>query len=330
MKARRLAAVNGNVQSTCHLPPIGRFPDHQRAFVKIQDGCDAFCSYCIVSFTRPKVWSRPEEEILEECSRLVLAGHREIVLCGVFLGAFGRASALRRTWKAGGMSPLAGILRKVCRIDGLWRARLSSLEPGDVTDDLLEVLAGPKAEAHLHLPLQTGSPEMLRRANRQYTADQFRQCVRRIRSALDRPAITTDIIVGLPGETDDDFAMTLEMAREAGFSKIHAFPFSPLEPTAAWAQRREAPSADVVRARLGELARLEASCARDYRMQFVGETVEAVAERPSRQAALRQGLTDRHLAVSFAPAAGEHGLTGKIIRLRIDAVTATGLHGTQV
>ena len=333
IKARRLTAVKSNVAATQNLPQIARLPGRQRALVKIQDGCDAFCSYCVVPYTRPRVWSRKPDEILQECRRLADAGHREVVLCGVFLGAFGRGTAIRRNWPAEPTkkTALAELMRRVCDIPGLWRVRLSSLEPLDVTDDLLDVLANcPKAAAHLHLPLQSGSPEILRRINRQYTADQYLQCIGRIGQALDRPALTTDIIVGLPGETDDDFARTLDMVREAGFSEIHAFPFSPVEPTAAWRQRDQAPFLDVVKARLAALAEAGGRTARAYRIQFVGQTVEAVVERPSRSATCRQAMTDRHLTVSFTPPAGARGLTGQIIRLAVTGLTPRGLAGTPV
>ena len=348
IKARRLAAVKGNVPATQNLPPIGRFPGRQRALVKIQDGCDAFCSYCIVPYTRPMLWSRPPETILQECRRLADAGHREIVLCGVFLGAFSLGTAVRRNWPAEPTkkNALAELMRRVCDVPGLWRVRLSSLEPLDVTDELLDVLAGcPKAAAHLHLPLQSGSPEILRRINRQYTADQYLQCVGRVRQALDRPALTTDIIVGLPGETDADFARTLDVVREAGFAEIHAFPFSPIEPTAAWRQRDQAPPLDKVRARLAALAEVAGLTARAYRLQFVGQTIEALVELPSRAAALsnrdadhfpsrgaacRQAMTDRHLSVSFTPPPGDRGLAGRVIRLAISGLTPDGLAGVPV
>lgn len=330
IKARRLAAVKGNVASTRNLPAIRRFSDRQRAFVKVQDGCDAFCSYCIVPYMRPRVWSRPMEEILDECRRLAAGGHREIVLCGVFLGAFGQRTAIRRTWPAQ-TNALAELLRRVCDIDGLWRVRLSSLEPGDVTDALLAALAEcPKAAPHLHLPLQSGSPEILRRINRQYTADQYRRTVQRVRQALDWPALTTDVIVGLPGETDADFAQTLEIAREAGFAKIHAFPFSPIEGTAAWSQRDQAPTPKTVKARMAELAELEAELARQYRLPLVGRTVEALVERSRRGQTCLQAMTDRYQSIRFTPPQPLRWLTGQVVRLRVDAATAEGLDGTLV
>ncbi len=322
--ARRAAAVRGGAHATEGLAAIDHFPGHQRAFVKVQDGCDAFCAYCIVPYTRARVWSRPVEEVVAECRQLVAAGHREIVLSGVFLGAYGRKTAIRRRWDDT-PSALPDLVRRVASIDGLWRVRLSSLEPGDLTDELLKTCrdAGNVAP-HFHLPLQSGSPRILRRMNRQYTADEFRATVERLRAAFDRPAVTTDIIVGFPSETDDDFAATLDVAREAGFAKIHAFPFSAIEGTAAWTYRDETPPAVVVRDRMSALAETEATAARAYRKLFVGEKMKALVER-GRPGSVRQAMTDRYLTVRFD--GGGEDLTGRIVTLHIDAVTDEGLAG---
>jgi len=324
--ARRAAAVRRGTPATEGLAAIDRFPDHQRAFVKVQDGCDAFCAYCIVPYTRARVWSRPVAEVVAECRALVAAGHREVVLSGVFLGAYGRETAIRRRWDDA-PSELPELVRCVAGIDGLWRVRLSSIEPGDLTDELLTACrdAGNVAP-HFHLPLQSGSPRILRRMNRQYTADEFRRTIGRLREAFDRPAVTTDIIVGFPSETDVDFAATLGVAREVGFAKIHAFPFSAIEGTAAWTYRDEAPPASVVKDRMTALAELEAAGARAYREPFVGETMEALVERARPlDGDSRQAMTDRYLTVRFK--SGGEDLTGRVVTLRIDAVTEEGLTG---
>lgn len=325
IKARRTLAVKRKSPGTAHLPPLERFPGRQRAFVKIQDGCDAFCTYCIVPFTRAVVRSRPADAILAECRQLLRAGHREIVLCGVFLGAFGRDTAIRRKW-APQPDALADLLARVARLDGLWRVRLSSLEPGDVSEDLLDVLASQPAVApHLHLPLQSGSDAVLRRMNRQYRADEYRQAVDRLRRRLDRPAISADVIVGFPGESESDFQATLDLARHAGLAKIHAFPFSPRRGTAAWTFRHDAPPADVVKGRLARLAQLERELAHAYRRPFVGQTVEALVEGPD-QPGPRTALTDRYLTVHFRH---DHpdALAGTVQRFYVDGADADGLAG---
>ena len=326
IRSRRLAALESPFPQG--IGPIDHFEGHQRAFVKVQDGCDAFCTYCIVPLTRSRVSWRPIEQVASECGRLVESGHREIVLCGVFLGAYGRNTSLRS--RAGGPFLLPELLKRIADTKGLWRARISSLEPADLTDELLAVCVDhPAVAPHFHLPLQSGSDAILKRMNRQYTADQFRRTIDRLRTAIDRPAITTDIIVGFPGETDEDFAQTLDMARRSEFARIHAFPFSAIEGTAAFTWKADCPSADTVKARLAELAVIEADSAAAYRSQFVGQSLEALVESP-RQASpnTRQAMTDRYLTVYFSPPTAADELTGSVANFRINAPHPDGLAGS--
>ena len=324
IRTRRGEAIKRKVPGPSRLEPISCFDGHQRAFVKVQDGCDAFCTYCIVPYARCLPRWRPIEEVVDECRRLLAAGHREIVLCGVFLGAYGRATALRQQWD-GQPSKLPELIAAVAQIDGLWRLRLSSLEPGDLTDDILDLCRQLNQFApHFHLPLQSGSQRILSRMNRQYTADQFGRAVDRLREALDRPAITTDIIVGFPGETEGDFAQTLAMARRAGFAKIHTFPFSAIEGTAAWSFRHEAPPPAVVKRRLAELADLERELAAAYRRQFVGESMEGLVESRRRDG-LRVAMTDRYLTAAFKDGHACTTRPGQVVDLRITGVTPEGL-----
>jgi len=320
LKTRRLACLARPAPPP--LPPIARFDDHQRAFVKVQDGCDAFCSYCVVPYTRPLVRSRGAEQIEAECRALIASGHKEIVLCGVFLGAFGQDTAIRRKWNGNGLH-LSGLLRRVASIEGLWRVRLSSIEPLDVTDDLLAAFCELRnAAPHFHLPLQSGSDRILRRMNRQYSSDDFLRTVSRLRETLDSPAITTDVIVGFPGESEDDFARTLSAADQAGFAKIHAFPFSPVAGTAAWRMRRDCPPAKAVKERLARLLALESRLAEAYRRQFVGKVVEGLVEdSPSPR---RQAITDRYLTVFFEEPTIK---AGQVVSLKITGICREGLIG---
>jgi threonylcarbamoyladenosine tRNA methylthiotransferase MtaB len=221
---------------THSLPLLGeRQAQHQRAFLKIQDGCDAHCTYCIIPRLRTSLWSKPPDELLKEARQLVAAGHVEIILTGIFLSAYGQETALRRRQSEASGNPLARAIETLCTgVPGLRRLRLSSLEPGDLDDDLLQVLRShPQVVPHFHLPLQSGSSAILRRMNRQYTRDDFLRLLDRIDLAFDRPALTTDIIVGFPGETDADFEQTLEVVDRARFIHMHVFPFSPRPGTAA-------------------------------------------------------------------------------------------------
>jgi len=330
IRLRRAKAAKSAAAPGGDLPPIDHFHEHQRAFVKVQDGCDAFCTYCIVPFTRPRLRWRTVRAVREECRKLVQAGHKEIVLVGVFLGAYGRKSALRKFWPADPQVKLTDLLESVADIPGIWRVRLSSLEPADVSDQLLAVFCRhPAVARHLHLPLQSGSEKILRRMNRQYTPAEFKGTVDRIRHVLDTPAITTDIIVGFPGETDADFRDTLALAQHAGFAKIHAFPFSPIEGTAAWAWRSECPPAAVVRQRLARLAQVEMHLAKAYRSQFIGKTMQGLIESPRPASnGQRLAMTDRYQTVFFTPPnVPPEELTGKVASFNIDGVGRDGLLG---
>lgn len=323
--------------------PITEFTDHQRAFVKVQDGCDAHCTYCIIPSLRPVLGSKPVEAVVEEVAGLVSAGHREVVLTGIFLGAYGRETALRRRWTST-RQPIASLVEAVARVPGLARLRLSSLEPADATDELLAVMRNnPVCVPHLHLPLQTGSEAILRKMNRQYTRADFERMIDRVRAAFDRPAITTDILVGFPGETDANFADTLAVAREAGFCKIHAFPFSPRPGTAAarWSESRV--DAKTLKSRMTALRELERELSFAYRRQFVAELQRVLVERCTpidyrlderlRMVGQREhrfnavGRTDRYFAVHFET---NRDRTRELIDVIVTRVTPSRTHGEQI
>ncbi len=311
---------------------IESFAGHQRAFLKVQDGCDAHCSYCIIPRLRPRLAYKPIEVAVAEARDLVRAGHKEIILTGIFLGAYGRETALRRHWSSR-ESPLADLVAALARVEGLERLRLSSLEPGDVDEALLEVLATRGAcVPHLHLPLQSGSPEILRRMNRQYTRDAFIEMIDRVRAALDRPAITTDIIVGFPGEAEDDFEATLEIARHAEFCKIHAFPFSPREQTAAARWQKDFVPPPVVRERMHRLGEVERETSLSFRRRFIGEVEHVIVEEPHESDApssagmrILHGRAERYFEIHFE---ADDVRAGDLVSVRIGRVTPTRTHGT--
>ncbi len=259
------------------LAPLACFQGHTRAFLKIQDGCDAFCTYCIIPLARPRVHSRNPAEILAEAKALVASGHKEIVITGVHIGAYGHPSVRRRDPTSAG-THLPALLADLAQVPGLARIRLSSLDPADVTEELLDVLASNRnIMPHLHLSLQSGSDAVLRRMGRPYRADEFRARIALIQSRLDRPAITTDIIVGFPGETDADFEQTLALAREVGFAKMHVFAFSPRKGTAAARLPDRVPS-KVAKERSRTLRDLDRQLQSRFRAQFLGETAQVLVE----------------------------------------------------
>lgn len=229
---------------------ISEFHGHTRAFLKIQDGCDMSCSFCIIPSVRGPSRSRPAAELALEVRRLVAAGHVEIVLCGIHIGHWGRE------W--GG--ELTDLLRELASIRDLeFRLRLSSIEATEVTAALLGVLADypDRIAPHLHLPLQSGDDSVLERMNRWYCAADYLKSVERIRERLDEPALSADVIVGFPGENDAHFQNTAGIVKSAGFARLHVFPFSARPGTAA-ADLGGVPEPGVVkerRAHLAELAR---------------------------------------------------------------------------
>ncbi len=259
------------------LPAPAFFEGQTRAFLKVQDGCDAFCSYCIIPIARPKVQSKPLAEVVAEARSLVAAGHKEIVITGVHVGAYGLPSVRNRP-AAPPSATLPDLLAEVAQVEGLARIRLSSLDPADVTERLMEVFAAnPNIMPHLHLSLQSGSNDILRRMARPYNADEFRAKIDLVRSRLDRPAITTDIIVGFSGETGADFAQTLALAKEVAFSKMHVFAFSARQGTAAARMQDKVPS-EVKKERSRVLRDLDTDLQSQFRRQFQGETAQVLIE----------------------------------------------------
>jgi threonylcarbamoyladenosine tRNA methylthiotransferase MtaB len=268
-----------NFTNQPQLSNLTLFKGQTRAFLKVQDGCDSFCSYCIIPKTRPIVQYKPLNQVLDEAQTLVKTGHKEIVVTGIFLGAYGRNSVKKAASQSNDRDKLAELLEKLAQIPNLHRIRLSSLEPADVSKSLLNVMAqNPNIMPHLHLSLQSGSERILKRMRRRYSVEEFREKVDFINARLDRPAITTDIIVGFPGETDDDFQQTVELAKIAGFSKIHVFTFSPRKGTAA-EKMDDKIDPRIAKKRSEILHKVGGELAFQFRQQFTGKTEDVLIEK---------------------------------------------------
>ena len=252
-------------------PPLlasSYLPTRTRAFVKLQDGCDHGCTYCIVPSARGKRLSKPLAAVLAEVQCFVDAGAREAVLCGIRLGAYGSDR---------GDATLAALLRKLRKID-IPRLRLSSIEPMDLTDDLLAEIADHLTLCHhLHLPLQSGDDTVLAAMGRGYTAADFASLVGRIHEVWSDAAITTDVLVGFPGETDEQFDHTLSFVREMAFSRLHVFPYSPRPDTPAADRADQVPS-KTKRARTDAMLALADDLARAAAEQWIGRTVSVLIE----------------------------------------------------
>ncbi len=255
---------------------ITRFDGHQRAFVKVQDGCLLNCTFCVIPSVRPVFRSRPVIEIVAGVRQLVDSGCQEIVLTGIHLGHYG--IDLCRGKPSTQWTRLWHLIDRLSALPGRFRLRLSSLEAAEVRGDFLRAMTGvPRVCPHFHIGLQSGSDTVLARMRRRYRVPSFLRRCEQIRKAIDRPAITTDVIVGFPGETDEDFAATCRVAREAGFAQMHIFPFSPRSGTPAADMPHQVPPR-VIKDRKSRLADLERELRTAYLRQIVGRRLEVLVE----------------------------------------------------
>ncbi|TWU32953.1 tRNA (N(6)-L-threonylcarbamoyladenosine(37)-C(2))-methylthiotransferase MtaB [Novipirellula artificiosorum] len=303
------------------------FSGRHRAYVKVQDGCLLRCSYCIIPYVRPKLESRPLEHIVEEVRRLVDAGHREVVLTGIHLGHYGV------DWNRNKPKPqwirLTHLLRRLCQLSGDFRIRLSSIEATEVTRELIAVMKdhGDRIVPHLHLCLQSGSDSVLRRMRRRWGTRMFLDRCRLFREAIDRPAISTDVIVGFPGETEAEFEQTLETCRHAGFSKIHVFPYSQRRGTPAAEMQDQVPKS-LRSERVASLGEVERQLRANYFKSLVGSEVELLTESQKpivrignsiEREQLLRGTTCRYAAAELVERAGHdcHSETGRLVKVQV-------------
>ena len=293
---------------------ISQFQGRCRAYVKVQDGCLLRCSYCIIPQVRPGLTSRPLPQILDEVRRLRDNGYREIVLTGIHLGHYG----VEGNWQKpkSDWLRLSHLVQQVAGIDGDFRVRLSSLEATEVTRELVQVMADhpDKICPHLHVCLQSGSDAVLRRMRRRWSARMFLDRCEFVRRTLDQPAFTTDVIVGFPGETDEDFEQTCRGVRDVGFSKVHIFPFSPRRGTSAADMPDRVP--DRVRAaRSRYLAELELEVREQYFRSLIGRNLRVLLEARSAASAERAvGTSCRYTPVEVPAGAGLGQLVDVVAR----------------
>jgi len=296
---------------------ISRFDGHQRAFVKVQDGCLLNCTFCIIPKVRPLVRSRPADEIADEVAGLAANGCQEIVLTGIHLGHYG--IDLSRGKAKPEWCRLWHLIERLGRAPGDFRIRLSSLEAAEARDDLVRALsAEPRAVPHLHLCLQSGSDRILALMKRRYRGASFLERCERLRRTLEQPAFTTDVIVGFPGETEDDFQATCRVARAVCFAKIHVFSYSPREGTPA-ANFPDAVTPQLIADRRERLRELERELAARYHRSLLGRTLDVLVEGadPNRPGHVL-GTSCRYAPVSFP--AHATALIGRRVPVRAHAV----------
>lgn len=272
--------------------------EHTRAYIKIQDGCNQFCSYCIIPYARGRIRSRNPQAVVEEVKRLAANGYQEVVLTGIHLSSYGRTSYEKLTEESG--NPLLELIQQINEVEGIERIRLGSLEPRIITEKFVKTLSKcNKVCPQFHLSLQSGSDTVLARMNRKYTTEEYAACVEILKKYYEAPAITTDIIVGFPQETEEEFEETCAFAKRIGFSKIHVFKYS----------RRQGTVADKMSGQVDEqsknvrsdrLMALEASLGEEYRKQFVGKTERVLFEESAivDGAVCQVGYNERYVRIA--------------------------------
>ncbi len=283
-----------------------RHSGRTRAFIKIQEGCRQFCTYCIIPYARGPVRSRKPDRVVEEVEGLVSQGYKEIVLTGIHIASYGMDT---------GDTDLLGIIKKVHRIEGLERIRLSSLEPTFLSKEFVEEISVlDKLCRHFHLSLQSGCDETLRRMNRKYTSGEYRRIVDRIRDRIPGVAVTTDVMVGFPGETDEEYSKTYEFLEQICLSDMHIFKYSPRAGTPA-AGFKDQVDGRVKDSRSKELIKLADRCRKKFYGRFIGQTMDVLFEQWSKTVKGHyEGLTDNYIRV-VVPA--DEDLNNRILQVNL-------------
>lgn len=300
---------------------ISGFGNRHRAYVKVQDGCLLRCSYCVIPFVRPTMYSRPSDDIVVEANRLADNGFREIVLTGIHLGHYGvdwNVHKPKAEW-----TRLADLVRQLVELRDDFRIRLSSIEATEVTRELIAVMAEypDRVCPHLHICLQSGSDRVLQRMNRRWGVKRFMDRCQMVRAALDYPGLTTDVIVGFPGETEADFAATCQVVRDCGFSKIHIFPFSARHGTPAADLADHLPKA-VKTERVQRLAEIETELRQDYFRKLVDRPLQVLVESACQQQPGHfLGTSGRYAPVRMCghAASMRPGKLARVVALRVEA-----------
>ncbi|QHS22810.1 tRNA (N(6)-L-threonylcarbamoyladenosine(37)-C(2))-methylthiotransferase MtaB [Virgibacillus sp. MSP4-1] len=288
---------------------VPAFTDRTRASLKIQEGCNNFCTFCIIPWARGLLRSRNPEDVLTQAQQLVDAGYKEIVLTGIHTAGYGE------DMKDYNFAQLLRDLEN--KVDGLKRIRISSIEASQITDEVIEVLdKSKKIVRHLHIPLQAGSDTVLKRMRRKYTTDFYKQRIDKIKKALPGLAITSDVIVGFPGETEEEFMETYNFVKEIGYSELHVFPFSKRTGTPA-ARMKDQVDDETKHDRVHRLIELSNQLAKEYASKYEGEVLEVIPEEHSKEdpdSNIYVGYTDNYLKVKLE---ATEDMIGKLVRVKI-------------
>ena len=280
-------------------------PNTTRAYIKIEDGCNNFCSYCTIPYTRGVARSRDKDEIISEIKELIKNRFLEFVITGIHTAHYG--IDLKDV-------TFSSLIEEILDIEGLYRLRISSIEESEIDDKFIELLKNRSNIAnHLHMPLQSGSPSVLKRMRRKYNVDDFITKVNRIREARPDIAITTDVIVGFPGESDEEFNETVDFIKKVNFAELHVFPFSAREGTPAYSYENQV-SPEIKAKRVQVLLDLSEKLKEDYRKKFVGQELEVIIEEKDKKTGLMIGHSSNYLLL------GEQlpeSSVGQIVKIKV-------------
>ncbi|MDH9398388.1 tRNA (N(6)-L-threonylcarbamoyladenosine(37)-C(2))-methylthiotransferase MtaB [Staphylococcus epidermidis] len=281
------------------------FTDRTRASLKIQEGCNNFCTFCIIPWARGLMRSRDPEKVVEQGTQLVNSGYKEIVLTGIHTGGYGQDLKNYN---------LAQLLRDLDTIEGLERIRISSIEASQLTDEVIDVIGNSnKVVRHLHIPLQSGSDDVLKRMRRKYTMAHFSERLTKLHQALPDLAVTSDVIVGFPGESEDEFQETYDFIVNHHFSELHVFPYSPRIGTPA-ARMDNQIDEETKNVRVHKLISLSNQLAKEYASKFEDEVLEVIPEEMGEEPHTLVGYADNYMKVRFE---GDDSLIGQIVKVKI-------------
>lgn len=298
---------------------LNKTAEHTRAYIKVQDGCNQFCTYCIIPFARGRVRSRAKEDVVREVTELAANGYQEVVLTGIHLSSYGVDLENEN---------LLSLILAVNEIEGIKRIRLGSLEPRIITEDFVKTISGlEKMCPHFHLSLQSGCDETLRRMNRRYTSEEYYEKCMLLRKYFAHPALTTDVIVGFPGETEEDFLETVDVVKKVRYDSAFTFIYSKRTGTPAAVMENQIPE-DVVKDRFNRLLETVQTIGREMSARDTGKVMEVlVEEQNSQDKHLMTGRLSNNLLVHFE---GDTSLIGQLCQVRLDECRGFYYMGTKV
>ena len=298
---------------------IKNFEAHTRAFVKIQDGCNSYCTYCIIPYVRGRSRSRKVDSIVEEVKALIANGFKEIVLTGINIGDFDGAPE-----EGEAPTRLSDLVKIIDNVEGVLRLRISSIDPDEVDDDLMNAVINGRSTCHsLHIVLQSGSNVILKRMNRKYTSQMFSQAVEKMKNASKDFTFTTDVIVGFPGETEEDFADTLALMGQVRFAKVHMFPYSKREKTRAALYPNQVPQ-EIIQVRKRKVLEVAEQTSFLLRQEYVGRKMKVLLESPEKDGKTFLGHTENFLPVFVE---GQNLVSNQIVSVELVENTPHGLKG---